>query len=159
MQDVSTLSQNSRAVATDVIRKEATTVSVDPVTLPGSATAGASTGNNVPVVSNAADASRRERVVAESRQVVEKAIAHLNDYVQSIQRDLEFSMDEGSGAPVVRVIDRTTKTVVRQIPSDVALRLARNLKLQRDQQEYQRGYSADSRPAVDAGGGLINTRI
>jgi flagellar protein FlaG len=154
MQDISTL-LNSRAVATDVIRRDATTVSVDPVVLPGSATAGTPIGNNVPVVPNAADTTRRERVAAESRQVVEKAIAHLNDYVQSIQRDLEFSMDEGSGATVVRVIDRTTKTVIRQIPSDVALRLARNLKLQ---QQYQRGYSAEAKPA-DAGGGLINTRI
>jgi flagellar protein FlaG len=159
MQDVSTLSQNSRAVATDVIRKEATTVSVDPVSLPGSAKTGASTGNNVPVVAYAADASRRERVAAESRQVVEKAIANLNTYVQSIQRDLEFSLDEGSGMPIVRVIDRTTKTVVRQIPSDVALRLARNLKSQQEVQQYQRGYSAEAGPAADAGGGLINTRI
>jgi uncharacterized FlaG/YvyC family protein len=158
MQDVSALSQNSRAVATDVIRRDATTVSVDSVVLPGSAKAGTSTGNNVPVLPNAADTNRPERVVADSRQVVEKAIARLNDYVQSIQRDLEFSMDEGSGAPVVRVIDRTTKTVIRQIPSDVALRLARNLKLHREQQQYQPGYSAEARPA-DAGGGLINTRI
>ena len=155
MQDISTLSQGSRAVATDVIRKEATTVSVDPVKLPGSANAGASTGNNVPVVADPAEASRRERVAAESRQVVEKAIAHLNDYVQSVQRDLEFSLDEGSGETVVRVIDRTTQKVVRQIPSDVALKLARNLKLQE-----QQGYSAESRPGSSAGAiGLINTRI
>ncbi len=155
MQDISTLSQGSRAVATDVIRKEATTVSVDPVKLPGSASAGASTGNNVPVGSDPADVSRRERVAAESRQMVEKAIAHLNDYVQSVQRDLEFSLDEGSGATVVRVIDRTTQTVVRQIPSDVALRLARNLNLQQ-----QQGYSAEPHAASNAGAiGLINTRI
>jgi flagellar protein FlaG len=159
MQDISTL-LNSRAVATDVIRRDATTVSVDPVVLPGSAKAGTPTGNNVPVVPNAADTTRRERVAAESRQVVEKAIAHLNDYVQSIQRDLEFSMDEGSGATVVRVIDRTTKTVIRQIPSDVALRLARNLKLQAQYQPLHSrgGYSAEARPG-EAGGGLINTRI
>ena len=155
MQDINMLSHGSRAGATDVNRRDATTVSVDPVKLPGSAKAGESTGNNVPVVVGTEDASRRERVAAESRQVVEKAIAHLNEYVQSVQRDLEFSLDEGSGATVVRVIDRTTQTVVRQIPSDVALRLARNLNLQQ-----QQGYSAETRPAVDAGAlGLINTRI
>jgi hypothetical protein len=60
----------------------------------------------------------------------------------------------------VRVIDRTTKTVIRQIPSDVALRLARNLNLQSQYppSSLRGGYSADGRPA-DAGGGLINTRI
>ena len=159
MQDVTTLStQSSRAVATDVIRKEATTVSVDPVKLPGSATAGRVTGNNAPATSDAAATTQRERVAAESRQAVDNAIAHLNDYVQSIQRDLEFSVDEASGATVVRVIDRTTKEVVRQIPSDVALSLARNLKAQ---QQYQQQYAAEARPASDDAGvlGLINTRI
>jgi hypothetical protein len=75
-----------------------------------------------------------------------------------VQRDLEFSMDEGTGATVVRVIDRTTKTVVRQIPSEVALRLARNLK---QRAQGQQAYSADARSAADGLGalGLINTRI
>lgn len=159
MQDVTTLSTpSSRAVATDVIRKEATTVSVDPVKLPGSAKTGQTTGNNVPVTTDAADPTQHERRVTESHQSVEQAIVHLNEYVQSIQRDLEFSVDEGSGATVVRVIDRTTREVVRQIPSDVALSLARNLKVQ---QQYQQQYAAEARPASDDAGllGLINTRI
>jgi len=159
MQDVTTLStQSSRAVATDVIRKEATTVNVDPMALPRSATTGQSTGNNVPATNGAADASQRANAAAQSREAVQKAIAHLNDYVQSVQRDLEFSMDEGTGATVVRVVDRTTKTVIRQIPSDVALRLARNLKLQ---QQYLHGYGAEAKAeSGDSGAlGLINTRI
>src|SRR5262249_51050920 len=156
MQDVTTPSTpSSRAVATDVIRKEATTVNVDAITLPGSATAGQSTGNNVPAANNAAAASQRANAAAQSREAVQRAIAHLNDYVQSVQRDLEVSMDEGTGATVVRVVDRTTKTVIRQIPSDVALRLARNLKLQ------QQGYGAEAKvESSDSGAlGLINTRI
>jgi len=159
MQDVTTLSTpSSRAVATDVIRKDATAVSVEPVKLPGSAKTGPTTGNNVPVTSDAEETTQRKRIMTESRQSVDQAIVHLNDYVQSIQRDLEFSVDEGSGATVVRVIDRTTKEVVRQIPSDVALSLARNLKVQ---QQYQQQYAAEARPASDDTGllGLINTRI
>src|SRR5262249_16295997 len=155
-QDVTTLSsQSSRAVATDVIRKEATTVNVDPIALPGSATAGQSTGNNVPVANNAAAAQQRANAAAQSREAVQRAIAHPHHYVQSVQRDLEFSMDEGTGATVVRVVDRTTKTVIRQIPSDVALRLARNLKLQ------QPGYGAEAQAGSHDSGalGLINTRI
>ena len=159
MQDVTTLStQGTRAVATDVIRKDATTINVDPIALPGSATAGPSTGNNVPAANNAAAASQHANAATQSREAVQKAIAHLNDYVQSVQRDLEFSLDEGTGATVVRVVDRTTKTVIRQIPSDVALRLARNLKLQ---QSYSQGYGAEAKSeSHDSGAlGLINTRI
>src|SRR4051812_50194907 len=118
MQDVSTLSsQNSRAVATDVIRKDATAVSVDPITTIGSAKAGHETGNVVPAAPNAADMAHRARVAAETREMVKKAMTELNDYMQSHQRDLQFSLDEGTGATVVRVVDRTTQTVVRQIPS------------------------------------------
>ena len=159
MQDVTTLSvPGARAVTTDVNRKEPTAISVEPVKLPGSAKTGQTTGNNMPVTSDSAATTQQKRMAAESRQSVDQAIVRLNDYVQSIQRDLEFSVDVGSGAAVVRVVDRTTGEVVRQMPSDVALSLARNLKVQ---QQYQQQYAAEARPASDEAGllGLINTRI
>ena len=59
---------------------------------------------------------------------VERAVAQLNDYVQSLQRDLRFSVDDSLGRTVVRVIDRQSQEVIRQIPNETALRLARNLK-------------------------------
>jgi flagellar protein FlaG len=158
MQDVSSLSsQNSRAGATDV-RKEATGVTADPISVTGSATAGRASGNVVPSAPNGADAAQHARAAAESREMVKKAIAHLNDYVQSYQRELEFSLDESTGATVVRVVDRTTKTVVRQIPSDVALRLARNLKNER-LYPMRYGAEANAESHDSATLGLINTRI
>lgn len=59
---------------------------------------------------------------------VEEAVANLNEYVQSVQRDLQFRLDDNSGKTVITVYDRTTEEVVRQIPDDVALRLARDLQ-------------------------------
>jgi flagellar protein FlaG len=84
---------------------------------------------------------------------VEKAVEQLNDYVQSLQRDLRFTMDEDLGRAVVRVVDRNTQEVIRQIPNETALRLARNLK----EVELQRLQA----PSVGVEGslGLINTRI
>jgi flagellar protein FlaG len=155
MQDVTTLSsQNSRALATDVNRRDAKTVTVDPVHVPGSANARSSAGKNVPASVDPAQATRDEQEAAASRHNVDNAIAKLNDYVQSIQRDLEFSLDEGTGQAIVQVIDRTTQQVVRQIPSDVALRLARNLNVQQQ-------YASDARGASDDASALelINTRI
>ena len=58
---------------------------------------------------------------------VEEAVSKLNDYVQSTQRDLQFSYDEDAGRPVVTVLDRDTQQVIRRIPDDVVLNLARNL--------------------------------
>ena len=56
------------------------------------------------------------------------AVTQLNDYIQNVQRDLQFKTDDASGKTVVTVVDRQTSEVVRQIPDDVALSLAENLQ-------------------------------
>lgn len=114
-----------------------------------------SSGNTVPQTERAAPAERQGAAV-------DKAVTVLNDYVQSQQRDLRFSLDSESGRAVVRVLDSNTEEVIRQIPSDVALRLARNVK---DVMEEMR--SADAQPAAGAYGSaasaadlqLINTKV
>lgn len=72
-----------------------------------------------------------ENATEDARELVasvEEAVANLNEYVQTIQRDLQFRLDDTSGKTVITVYDRQTEEVVRQIPDDVALRLARNLQ-------------------------------
>ncbi|MGH1487600.1 MAG: flagellar protein FlaG [Cellvibrionaceae bacterium] len=59
---------------------------------------------------------------------VEDAVTELNSYVQSIQRDLHFSIDEDSGVTVVRVRDKESGELIRQIPEDIFLNLAQKLK-------------------------------
>ncbi len=61
------------------------------------------------------------------QQQLEQAVTQLNDYVQSIQRDLHFSLDEASGESVITVVDRESQKFIRQIPAEGALQLARNL--------------------------------
>ena len=92
---------------------------------------------------------------------VEKAVAQLNDYVQSLQRDLRFSLDEELGRSVVKVIDRNSDEVIRQIPNETALQLARNLKehLQDQQVQLQSQELEVSQEQSIASLGLINTRI
>jgi flagellar protein FlaG len=58
---------------------------------------------------------------------VQKAVDQLNNYIQTVQRDLHFSLDKDSGALVVKVIDSKTDTVIRQMPSEESLKLARHL--------------------------------
>lgn len=58
---------------------------------------------------------------------LEVAVAQINEYVQNNQRTLEFSVDEESGRDVVRVLDRQTDEVIRQIPSEEVLAIARNI--------------------------------
>ena len=51
----------------------------------------------------------------------------LNEHVQSVHRELEFSVDKASGKTVIKVIDLETKEVIRQIPGDEALKVAKKL--------------------------------
>ena len=56
------------------------------------------------------------------------AVASLNDYAQSVRRDIQFSMDETSGHTVITVRDSETEEVIRQIPSESAVKLASYLR-------------------------------
>jgi flagellar protein FlaG len=62
-----------------------------------------------------------------SREEVETAVATIQDFVQSVRRSLNFSLEEGSGRVVVKVTDAGSGEVIRQIPSEEALQLAENL--------------------------------
>jgi flagellar protein FlaG len=55
---------------------------------------------------------------------------HLESYLRSVGRSVQFSIDTTSGDTVVSVRDAATGDVIRQIPSEEALRLARALGAQ-----------------------------
>jgi flagellar protein FlaG len=58
---------------------------------------------------------------------VKEAVSKLNDYVQNMERKLEFEMDDYSGVTVIKVFDKESDEVIRQLPSEEALALARSL--------------------------------
>ncbi len=73
-------------------------------------------GQNVPVATQV-DAAE-----------VGKAVQSINAYIQNLRRDLQFTVDEDTDRVIVRVIDSETQEVIRQIPSDEVLALARSLE-------------------------------
>lgn len=64
------------------------------------------------------------------QEKVQAAVAQMNEYIQSTQRDLNFTYDPNSGETVVKVLDRTTQEVIRQIPDEIFLRLAQRLDIE-----------------------------
>ena len=58
---------------------------------------------------------------------LKRAARQLETFMQSMNRYLEFRVDQDSGRTVVTVKDKTTGETVRQIPSEEILRLAQNL--------------------------------
>lgn len=61
---------------------------------------------------------------------LESAVSQLNDYVQSIQRSLSFSIEENTGRTVVKVFDSQTDELIRQIPPEETLKIAAALQEQ-----------------------------
>ena len=63
-----------------------------------------------------------------SREVVAKAAADIQQFVQSMGRNLSFSVDETTGYNVVRVVNPSTGELVRQLPSEELLKIARDFQ-------------------------------
>ncbi|MNH14918.1 flagellar protein FlaG [compost metagenome] len=67
---------------------------------------------------------------AEGLQDVEKvknAVSEIEKFLSTTRRNLEFSTDEESGKIVVKVIASETGELIRQLPSEEALRIAHSL--------------------------------
>ncbi len=90
----------------------------------------------------------------ESPSVTAQTVTDLASQVQRVFRDIELNVDPENGEVVVRVRDRATGEVVRQIPAEEMLRLARFM---RELQEQQ-GQSMPGSEALGYEGFLLHTR-
>lgn len=55
-------------------------------------------------------------------------VESLNDYLQSVKRDLEFSVDSATGRTIITVMDRDSGETIRQIPPETVMALAEYLR-------------------------------
>ena len=78
-------------------------------------------GNVVPVVTNVTGSVVNQAQISE-------AVNKLNDHAQSISRNLKFTVDEELNRTIVTVYDAETDEVIRQIPPEETLALARFLE-------------------------------
>ncbi len=105
----------------------------------------------------ATDSSSAEALPKEE---LDETIRQLNDSLQNVQRNLEFSVDKDAGRIVINVKDKETDEVLRQIPSEEVLELARNLhhasmQLNQDISERSDSYTSQS----STGGVFLKTSV
>lgn len=95
------------------------------------------TGKNLPTVAASEKKSNEEKVSStknsaespsQKQEKIETAVAQMNEYIQSTQRDIEFNVDDTLGRTIVSVVDRESQEVIRQIPDEKFLKMARQLK-------------------------------
>jgi flagellar protein FlaG len=63
-----------------------------------------------------------------SKEEVTAAVAQMKDFAQVMSRQLQFDVDDDSGRTVVRVLDKDSGDIIRQIPSEEVLALAKHMK-------------------------------
>jgi len=63
-----------------------------------------------------------------SREQVESAVSTIQEFVQSVRRNVNFTLEDASGRVVVKVTDASSGDIIRQIPSEEALQLAESLE-------------------------------
>lgn len=81
-------------------------------------------GNPAPV----AETSRP--AVTPSAQDVAQATRDISEYMQSVNRSLQISVDKSLGSTIITVLDSETDEVVRQIPQEEIVAVARFLEQQ-----------------------------
>ncbi len=100
----------------------------------GAATESKSAGNkgNVSVAHTAEKPNRPDEVVLSdtglSISEVEKALKNLREYAGWGNFNIGFSIDEQTGSLVIKIIDRDTGEMLRQIPTDQILALRSHLQ-------------------------------
>lgn len=72
---------------------------------------------------------------AVQQSVVAEAVTFINDRFQRMQRNLVFSVEEDTGMVLVKVYDSETEELVRQIPSEQAVKMARFMQEQSGESE------------------------
>jgi len=83
-------------------------------------------GQDLPVKGN------REPQAAPTSADLQNAVREINDFVQTVQRDLAFNLDETSGHTVIKVINRDSQELIRQIPTEEVLAIATHLRVVRE---------------------------
>lgn len=71
---------------------------------------------------------RQQAQQEQESEPLEEVVSDLNNLVRELHRELQFSVDKESGDTVIKVIDKETDEVVRQIPSEEIMELRRRLQ-------------------------------
>ena len=108
-----------------------TTASLPPQGNPVTNSAARAVKNDGDVKIGASEASSGASPVSPPQQPdrdkLEAATKSVRQFVETINSNLDFSVDHDTGQLVVKIIDRATKEVIRQIPSEEMLSIAKAL--------------------------------
>lgn len=83
--------------------------------------------SDAPQAVSAAAESAAATAALPDRAQIDQAMERMQQSLPTVARNLQFSLDEETGRTVVTVVDASTNEVIRQIPSEELLTIARTL--------------------------------
>jgi len=69
-----------------------------------------------------------EKTSRPTKEAIAKAAVDIQNFVKDMGRNLAFSIDETTGYNVVRVVNPETNELIRQLPSEELLKIAKNMR-------------------------------
>lgn len=76
---------------------------------------------------SALDPQAAEKAAQPSSEQLNQAVKQIQDVITKSANSLQFSIDEDLGVSIVKVVDTESKKVIRQIPSEEVLKIAKAL--------------------------------
>jgi flagellar protein FlaG len=74
------------------------------------------------------ESGTQDNASSSQEQNLHEVIQDVENYVQNIRKHLSFSVDEDIGKTVIKVVDSETDELIRQIPSEEFLEIAKALE-------------------------------
>jgi flagellar protein FlaG len=78
-------------------------------------------------VASAEPAANTGSPQALSNEQVEQTVDEIRRHIDPVDQNLQFSIDKDTGKTIVKLIDSSTKEVLRQIPTEELVAIARAL--------------------------------
>lgn len=96
------------------------------------------------VIANPVTAKEKSEKVVDKDELLQ-AVEVLNQAVSIQQRALSFSVDDASGRSVIKVVDYETDELIKQIPTEELLKVARHIKQLQDEVGQSIGLLIDNK--------------
>jgi flagellar protein FlaG len=87
-----------------------------------------------PVATQTKQAASQVKQTSESAETtpltesnIQKHLSKINEFLQARNSDVQFTVDKDTGMRVVKVVDHSTKEVIRQFPTEEAIKIAKAL--------------------------------
>ncbi len=79
-----------------------------------------------------------EETTRPTREAVEQAASRIEKFVKSVGRSMDFSVDNSTGRSILRVVDPQSGEVIRQLPPEETLRVAKAVEYMQSMLVHQR---------------------